>query len=161
MPTDPRTPHDQWASRGPALAAPQRPPLDAHPVVTFRTDPDSGDAWHVRLGAFRGPARRERHTAEADRDALAAALAPLLGLSARLDALLASPEARDAVAGRCAAPASAALAVLRWVRGPVAAAPEGDGGGPPSTLRPGDAPTLDRVIAGAGCAIVAGEEDGQ
>jgi hypothetical protein len=154
MPTDPRTPFDTWQSRAPAPA-----PLDATPVVTFRTDPDDGDHWHVRLGAFRGPARRERHTAQADADALSAALAPLLGLAARVGALLASPDARDAVAGRCAAPASAALAVLRWVRCPAGEAPgpavgasvEAEG------LRWGDAPTLDR--AGCGMAVVAGEDE--
>ena len=147
---------ESWQSRSTAHAS---PPLDATPVVTFRTDPDDGDAWHVRLGAFQGPARRERHTAQADADALAAALAPLLGLAARVDALLASPDARDAVAGRCAAPASAALAVLRWVRGAgeappapaVGASVEAEG------LRWGDAPTLDR--AGCGMAVVAGEDE--
>lgn len=153
MPTDPRTPYDTWQSRAPAAD-----PLDAAPTVTFRRDPDSGDAWHVRLGAFRGPARAERHTAEADCAALAEALAPLLGLAARVDALLASPDARDAVAGRCAAPASAALAVLRWVRGGPPPAPA-IGVGPVEEaegLRWGDVPTLASMACGM--AVVAGEE---
>ena len=149
-PTSPTS--ESWQSRSTAPAT---------PVVTFRTDPDEGDAWHVRLGTFCGPARRERHTAQADADALSQALAPLLGLAARVDALLASPDARDAVAGRCAAPASAALAVLRWVRG---GPPSGEGPAPAvgasveaEGLRWGDAPTLDR--AGCGMAVVAGEEE--
>ncbi len=118
------------------------------PVVTLTHDPDTGPAYTVRLGAFRGPSRTERHAAEADADALSAALAPLYALAARVDALLASYDARDAVAGRCAAPASAALAVLRWV----ASGPPDEGDGE-AALGWGDAPTLDRL--GGEMAVVA------
>jgi hypothetical protein len=104
------------------------------------------------MGAFTGPLRATKHAAEADAAALAAALAPLLGVAARVDALLASETARDAVAGRCAAPASAALAVLRWVRGGP------PGGEDDAALQWGDVPTLDRLITGAGVAVVCGEE---
>ena len=151
----PRPEFEAWHSRASAAAArtpsPDAPP--AQPVVAFRRDPDDGPRWHVRLGAYPGPERGNRLLAAADADALAAALAGPLGVAARVAALLASPEARDAVAGRCAAPASAALAVLRWCSEGPATGGEGD-----AALQWGDAPTLDRLITGAGVALVCGEE---
>lgn len=145
----PRPPFDTWQSRTPS---PTEPP--AQPVVAFRHDPDDGPRWHVRLGAYQGPERGNRHLADLDADALAAAmqaaLSGPLGVAARVAALLASPEARDAVAGRCAAPASAALAVLRWCsEGPAT-------GGEDGAIQWAD------VVTGApvgGMAVVTGGED--
>lgn len=137
----PRPPFDTWQSRAPS---PTEPP--AQPVVAFRHDPDDGPHWHVRIGAYQGPERGNRHLTDLDADALAAALAGPLGVAARVAALLASPEARDAVAGRCAAPASAALAVLRWCsEGPAV------GGEVDADIQWGDAPV-------GGMAVVTGGE---
>lgn len=113
------------------------PPITIH----ARTTDDEGTRHVVRIAGIDGPSFPSPALAALYAAQLSAAIAPLLAPADRARALLSDPAERDAVAGRCAAPASAVLATLRWVVE-----------GPPLSpvLEWGDVPTL----ASEGMAVV-------
>lgn len=115
-------------------------PLDAAPTVASLPSDDEGDAYAVQFGPFTGPLRATRHAAEADCDALTAALLPSLAIARRAGDLRADPDLLDQLTRYSLGPRGGALAVLRWVI---------DGAG----VGPDDGPTLDRL--GGEMAVVA------
>jgi len=154
--------------------------VSATPLVTVRPcqDDDTGPRHVVVVAGMDGPSFATSTAAELYADELAAALAsaiahqhlpPLLALDAaagqRAALLRSQPDALDAIVGRTVSARSALLRALRWVLdgegGEVLRGAEGDeeADDAPSTLRPGeDDAGLDRLLTGAGAAIVCGEE---
>lgn len=149
------------------------------PLVTVRptTTDDTGPRHVVVIAGMDGPSFTTPALAALYADQLAAALArswlpAAMALDAaagqRAAALRADRAHLDALTGHAVGPTGGGLAVLRWVcdgeggEVPPSAPSHGeepDDPGPPSTLRPGEEGAgLDRLIVGAGSAIVCGEE---
>lgn len=131
---------ESWQSRGPA-------PAPTIPTVAFLRS-DEGDGHAVQFGPFTGPPRATRHAAEADADALTAALDPSLAAAQRASALRSDPLLLDRVIGaRPLGSRTVAARVLRYVL-------DGTGATEPAAWEGVEvAPTLDRVATGG--AVVA------